>query len=266
MERPWEGAFEPFRVFGNTFFSGTIPASTHLIDTGSGLIVIDTGYQETLYLMLDSLRKLGFVPGDIRYIVHSHGHIDHAGATKALVELTGAETFIGTGDLDMVTGKRPLSWAPEYDMTFPGVFEPDHLLRDGDRITLGNVTVECVATPGHSPGTFSLFWNAGEKDGRTVRAGMMGGAGLNTMASWYIRKYHLEEEDWRGAFAASLERCRREHVDLFIGNHTGQNRMKEKFFRLQAGDADAFIDENAWGKFLDGCEKDFSALLEKDPL
>ena len=55
-------------------------------------------------------------------------------------------------------------------------------------------------------------------------------------------------------------------MDLFIGNHTGQNKMKEKFSRLQAGDADAFIDENAWGSFLDGCEKNFSALLEKDPL
>ena len=49
--KPWETTFEPHRVFGNTYFAGTIPASTHLIDTGEGLILIDTGYQETLYLM-----------------------------------------------------------------------------------------------------------------------------------------------------------------------------------------------------------------------
>ena len=123
MEKPWEGAFEPFKVFGNTWFTGTIPASTHLIDTGAGLIIINSGYQETLYLMLESTRRLGFDPADIRYILHSHGHIDHAGATRALVELTKAKTFIGAGDYDIVTGKRPLSWAPEYNMAFNGAFE-----------------------------------------------------------------------------------------------------------------------------------------------
>ena len=266
MEKPWEGAFEPFKVFGNTWFTGTLPASTHLIDTGDGLIIIDSGYQETLYLMLESTRKLGFDPADIRYILHSHGHIDHAGATRALVELTKAKTFIGAGDYDIVTGKRPLSWAPEYNMTFHGVFEPDHLLRDGERITLGNVAIDCVATPGHCPGTFSFFWNAGEREGKPVRAGMMGGAGLNTLHADYIRKYGLEAEDWRGAFAASLRRCRQEHVDLFIGNHTGQNHMQEKFARLRAGDADAFLDENAWGEFLDKCERSLAKLLAEDPL
>ena len=71
---------------------------------------------------------------------------------------------------------------------------------------------------------------------------------------------------WRGAFAASLRRCRQEHVDLFIGNHTGQNHMQAKFARLKAGDAAAFIDESEWGTFLDKCEKNLADLLARDPL
>lgn len=264
--KPWETTFEPHRVFGNTYFAGTIPASTHLIDTGEGLILIDTGYQETLYLMLDSLRKLGFVPEDIKYILHSHGHIDHAGGTRALVELTGAKTFVGAGDRDMVSGKNDLSWAPEFNMAFPGTFEPDVLLYDGDRITLGNVTVACVATPGHSPGTISYFWNAGTLDGREIRAGMLGGAGMNTLTSKYIRKYGLEKEDWRGAFAKTLERCRKEHVDLLIGNHTDQNELLEKYPLLAAGRTDVFVDSSMWGKLLDTVEKRFRDLLASDPL
>ncbi len=266
INKPWETAFPPHKVFGNTYFAGTIPASSHLIDTGNGLVVIDTGYQETLYLVLESIRTLGFDPQDIKYILHSHGHIDHAAATRALVELTGAETFVGAGDADMVMGKNDLSWAPEYNMDFPGAFTPDHLLHDGDKISLGNVEIECVATPGHTAGTFSFFWNAGELDGRSIRAGMMGGAGINSMESWYIRKYHLEKYNLREAFAGSIERCRREKVDVVIGNHVGHNKMQQKYPLLAAGNENIFVEPSRWNAMLD----EFAASLEKlnisDPL
>ena len=266
VSKPWDVAFEPHRVFGNTYFTGTIPASSHLIDTGAGLIVIDTGYQETLYLMLESTRRLGYDIRDIKYIVHSHGHIDHAAGTRALVELTGAETFIGAGDVDMVMGKNELSWAPEFNMQFPGTFTPDHILHDGDKISLGDVTIECVATPGHTMGTMSFFWNIGTLDGKMLRAGMMGGAGLNTMTSNYIRKYGLEKEDRRSAFADSLKRCREEQVDVLIGNHVDQNDMVKKYPLLRAGQTDIFVDSSAWGAFLDLLENLLAKLLADDPL
>lgn len=262
----WEGYMEPFRLYGNCFFVGSYPASAHLIDTGEGLILLDAGYQEGCYAVVDAIWRLGFRPADVKYIVLSHGHIDHAAATGALAELTGAEVFIGAGDLRMVDGSHPeLTWAPEYDMAFPPAFRPDHLLRDGDRIRLGNTEIECVATPGHTPGTFSFFWTVRAPEG-DVRAGTMGGAGLNSMESAYIRKYGLESEDWRGHFAASLERCRREKVELFIGNHCWQNHTPERYARLKSGDAGAFVDPGAWGAFLDASEAGFRKLLERDPL
>ena len=80
----WQGAMEPFKLLGNTWFVGTAPASTHIIDTGDGLIMLDSGYQETLYLVLDSMYRCSLDPRDLRYIIHSHGHVDHAAATAAL--------------------------------------------------------------------------------------------------------------------------------------------------------------------------------------
>lgn len=265
MERPWEGAMPPFRIRGNLYFVGTRPASSHLIDTGDGLVLLDSGYQESLYLVLESIRKLGFDPHDIRYIVHSHGHVDHAGATRALVELTGAESWLGAADRDIVNGTRPLTWAPEYELDFR-YFEPDHLLHDGDRIRLGNLDMLCVATPGHTPGTFSFFWDVGGSDGRTVRAGTMGGAGVNTLASDYIRRYDLAREDWRGALRRSLARCRREKVELFIGNHTWQNDTEGKYARLRNGDPDAFLNPPDWRNFLDEVEGKLDRLEADDPL
>ena len=129
----------PFRVFGNLYFVGTKPASAHLIDTGNGLILLDSGYPETLYLIMDSIRELGFNPYEITLILHSHGHIDHIGGTRALVELTGAKSAIGRADLDYVTGKRDLTYAKELGMSFDGYFEPDQLLDDGDVIKLGKM-------------------------------------------------------------------------------------------------------------------------------
>lgn len=139
---------EPFRVFGNLYFVGTEPASAHLIDTGAGLILLDSGYPETLYLVLDSIRRLGFRLEDLALILHSHGHIDHIGGTRALVELTGAKTAIGAADADTVRGRRPLTFAKELGMTFDGFFEPDRLLQDGDVIALGSTRITCLHTPG----------------------------------------------------------------------------------------------------------------------
>ena len=266
MENPWEGAMPPFHILGNTWFTGTSPASTHIIDSGDGLIMLDSGYQESLYLVLDSMRRCGLDPHNLRYIIHSHGHIDHAAATRALVEMTGAETFIGEGDLRMVDGTRPeLTWAPEYNMQFPPVFKPDHLIHDGDQIRLGNVVIDCIATPGHTPGVFSFFWDV-EDNGSVYRAGTFGGAGINSLQSSYIRKYHLECEDWRGAFRHSIQRAKHEKVNLFIGNHVGQNQTPERYRRLLAGDRLAFVDPDAWKNFLDGCEASLNKLEAEDPL
>ena len=110
---PWEGRVDPFRIFGNLYFMGTVPASTHLIAMGDGLIIIDPGYPQSLYIVIDNIYRLGFQVKDINYIVCTHGHYDHIGAVKALKELTGAKTFIGKEDADYANGKVDLTWARE---------------------------------------------------------------------------------------------------------------------------------------------------------
>ena len=81
--KPWLGKMMPFRIIGGVYFVGTYQASCHLVDTGDGLIMIDPGYSKTAYLVLDSIYRLGFHPQDIKYIVNTHWHADHAEATEA---------------------------------------------------------------------------------------------------------------------------------------------------------------------------------------
>lgn len=230
---PWEGRIEPFKIIGNVYFAGTYQASCHIIDTGEGLILIDPGYENTLYLVVASIYKLGFRPEDIKYIINTHWHWDHTEATAALAELSGAKTLLGREDEE--NAKR--------------YFTPDILLKDGDTLTLGNTTISFMETPGHTKGTISFFFDTTE-GGRTYRVGMFGGAGSNT-----LRKGTFEFEGCREAYYASLERLQKEKVDVFIGNHVWNNDTFTKGKLLMETGENQFLDETLWNKFLTHCKK-----------
>ena len=67
---PWDYAVEPFRIAGGLYYVGNKYVSSHLIDTGDGLILLDTSFPQTVYLLLESIRRLGFYPADIHTILH----------------------------------------------------------------------------------------------------------------------------------------------------------------------------------------------------
>ncbi len=262
INEPWTGAFEPLKIFGNLYFVGTVPASSHLIDTGEGYILLDSGYQQSLYLVLHSIYKLGLDPMKIRYIVHTHGHIDHMGATRALVEMTGAKTFIGRADREYANGTLDLSYAKELGMTFTETFEPDVLLDDGDTVTLGNTTLTAVSTPGHTPGATSYFFDVTDGE-RTVRAALHGGMGINTMCREFLDKYGLSY-DCREKFAAAMDRLAEMKADLFLGNHMQHNDTTGKAKRVAAGESDAFIVPGEWSAYCRWAKENLFHMIEKE--
>ena len=258
----WDGYVKPFKIFGNLYFIGTEPASTHLIDTGDGLILLDTGYQHSMYLVLNNIWELGFSPYDIKYLIHTHGHIDHFGATRAFVELTGAKTFIGRPDEDYANGKLDLSYAKELGMEFKETFEPDILIDDGDVIWLGNTEIKCVATPGHTPGAMSYFFNV--TDGtETYRAGLHGGMGINTLSSEFLNQYALPFS-LRDDFRNSMLRLNQEKVDIFLGNHMQHNHTLAKANMLKDGNPHAFINPKEWQDYNLWCIENLENMVKRE--
>lgn len=243
-DKHFQGRIEPFRIIGNVYFVGTYDASSHLIDTGDGLVLLDTGYADTLHLLIQSIWELGFQPKDIRYIVHTHFHGDHTEGTQALAYLSGAKTVIGEHD------KAPLLQK--------GYFIPDITVADGDTLTLGNTTIRFLHTPGHTIGTVSLFFDTVD-DGITYRVGMFGGAGANTLVDTHPTHYAGCRED----YLASIDRLLKEEVDVFIGNHCWNNDTTGRAERLKAGNPHAFVDKEEWARFLNFCKARCEAL---DPL
>lgn len=262
MKEPWIGAFPPFRMRGNLYFVGTEPASTHIIDTGEGLIMLDSGYQQSLYLVIHNMHTMGLNPMDLKYILHTHGHIDHFGGTRALVELTGAKTVIGRADRDYANGKLDLSYAVELGMEYTETFEPDILLDDGDTLTLGNTTITALATPGHTPGAMSYFFDV-EEDGEVSRVGLHGGMGINTMCREFLDKYGLSY-DCRMNFQNAMDRLAEEKVDIFLGNHMQHNDTAGKYKKIMAGDKRACINPGEWAPYCRWAKQNLLNMIAKE--
>ena len=257
---PWQYAVAPFNIAGNLYYVGNRSVSSHLIDTGDGLLLIDTAYPQTLYLLLESIRRLGFNPDDLAYILHTHGHYDHFGGTRALVELTGARMCLGEGDIEILTTRPELSWAPEYGVEFHETFQVDQPLHDGDVLALGNARIECVGTPGHTAGTMSFFFDV-EENGQTYVVGMHGGPGLNTLSDEYLAKNNLPKSR-RDDYLKSLERLRTRHVDIHIGCHPGQSNTLEKHARRDA-ETNPFVDVASWPAYLDKLAENAHRLFDE---
>ena len=236
----------PFHIAGGLYYVGDSMDSSHLLDTGAGLLLIDTPRDpDSAEIIRENMEKLGFSVSDIRYIIVSHGHFDHFAGVPKLVEWSGAETFLG-----------------EKDLALKPNFVPDHLLHDGDEITLGDTTIRCLHTPGHTVGTMSFFFELHEA-GETFRAAMFGGAGIDQMSKRYLDKHGLYYHQ-RGDFYRSLERLRGEQVDICVGNHPRPIKLFDKQERAATEGFRAFVDPTQWRRFLDRREVLLDQLISKE--
>ncbi len=262
FKEPWMLAAPAFRVFGNLYFVGNQDGASWLLDTGDGLVLFDTNYPTAAALLIHSIWSLGFQPRQIRAIFHTHGHFDHFGATALLRKLSGAETFLGEADARMFEERPELSCIGDNRNAPLSLFDPDVRVRDGDTFRYGSTVIRAVSCPGHSPGATSWFFPVSDGK-RTLLAGLHGGAGLNTLCRDYREQYQV---DWRDDFLQSIEKVRNEPVDIFLGNHTGQNHCLEKYRRMKAGEENPLINPNAWREFLADVESRFHRMLEEERL
>ncbi len=236
----------PFRMIGNVYFVGTVEASSHLIDTGDGLILIDTGYQENAETVVESMNTLGFDIKDVKIILHSHGHYDHTDATaKILTRAPSAKTYLSFRDIRYIKG-----------------FQPDFDIQDGDVIELGNTKIECWFTPGHTEGSVSFFLDVVE-DGQVYHAGMFGGSGVNQLKKDFMNDRQVPYL-CRGLFFDSVERLLTRKVDVMIGNHSWQNHTLEKYEKMKDAKINPFIAPLEWESYLTRLHNSLQRVIETE--
>jgi metallo-beta-lactamase class B len=229
----WNEPQAPFRIFGNTYFVGTAGLSVMLIDAGDGLILLDGALPQSVPLIVDNMEALGFAPGDVRLIALSHAHYDHAGGIAALQRLSGARVVTSRHAASTLARGDLLEDDPQYDgdvTAFPAA-RGTEIVEDGGSVTIGDVSLTAIYTPGHTPGGVSWTWTSCDgPDCRTVvYADSLGAVAGNAY------RYSDGAAEQVRASAAAVARL---DCDILLSPHPFLFRMHEK---LERG-GNAFID------------------------
>lgn len=159
----WSDAAPPARVFGNVYMVGTCGITVLLITTPKGHFLIDGATNEAADGIAANIRTLGFDPKDVRYLLATHEHLDHAGGLARLKEITGAKFATReAARLGMETG-LPLADDPQHGIhpAFPGI-KAEQVITDGEAVEIGMQQINVIATPGHTPGGTSYSWRSCE--------------------------------------------------------------------------------------------------------
>jgi metallo-beta-lactamase class B len=249
IKQPWEYKVSPFKIIGEIYYVGNKHVSVYLLKTDKGLVLLDTALPQTLYQLWDSIYMVGQNPREIRHIFHTHAHYDHIGGTRAIQEISGAVTYLGKDDIDFLENRQELIGQDFYGCDFVEYFKTDVALRGGEVYDFGNLTIECVHTPGHTPGTITYFIRF-RYCGRDVIAALLGGFGTNTLTDEYLKKFHLDDTMCY-AFKDSVQMLMERKVDILLGSHPMHNKTFEKA-AVSTPTKNCFVNPAEWQILLRG--------------
>jgi metallo-beta-lactamase class B len=254
-ETRWNQPVPPFRIAGNLYYVGVYDLTSFAIRTEKGLILLDSGFAETVPLIERNLHTLGLDPRDIKIILNSQAHFDHAGGFAELKRRTGAQLYISAGDKQQIEdGGRS---DPAFGARFP--FEPahvDHVVRDGETVTLGTTTLTAHLTPGHTRGctTWTMTVREGGHSYSVVFLGGLTSPGYQLAGNTV---YPTIVDDFKHSFAT----VRALPCDIFLGAHGGYFGLTEKRARMGNGKGNPFIDPGALARYVDVIERSFDEEL-----
>jgi len=226
----WNRPVEPFRVVGNVYYVGVANVTSILIATPEGHILLDGGFPESAPPIAAAIAKLGFRIEDVKVLLSSHAHADHAGGLAELKRLSGARLYAGAADVPSLAagGKGDFRWGDS--LPFPPVVA-DVAVEDGATVELGGVTLVAHHTPGHTRG--NLTWTLRVQDGGrmldVVIAGSMSAPGYKLAGAG---------ESYPGIaadFAKSLAMLKALPCDVYLTLHGHEFGLNAKRERLAAG-------------------------------
>ena len=256
---------EPFNLYGPIWYVGDDWVCVHLIDTGDGLLLIDSGNCGAQAMLIYTIWKAGFDPADVKWIVHSHGHVDHIGAAVFFKNMFGTKLYLGEPDARDFRERPWISLIQKPRDACEQLFVPDHEITDGEVISFGNITMTFYLCPGHTDGVISCFFDVDGPEG-VKRCGYYGGFGFNTLTKSYLTEVGDPEFKMRKTYLESLAKVRDQKVEIFLGNHCVNNdtlgRRKKQI--EDPNGPNPFIDDKCWAEYLDEKRDQLLAFME-DP-
>lgn len=246
--KEWEKKVDPFQIAPHVYYVGTRYVGTYLLNTEKGLVLIDQGFAETVYLTFEGIRKVGFNPEDIKYLLVSHGHFDHCGGTRIIQEYCGAKIYMSKEDWEML--QHHPEWV-YFDYQNWCDFTPDEFYADDKVLDFGDIKINTLLTPGHTPGTTSFFFEDYDSEGRRYKVAMHGGVGINTLTSDFYQKTPGWPENLPQLFYDNMVQMRDIDLDIPLPSHPMHIPIFDKAGQYKEGPDNPFINPQGWRDMVD---------------
>jgi metallo-beta-lactamase class B len=253
--RSWNKPVAPFRIAGNLYYVGAIEITSYLITTPEGHFLLDGGFVETAPQIEHNIAELGFKLTDVKFLLNSHAHFDHAGGLAELKKVTGAKFLASERDAPLLRSGGHGDFRFGDTLTFPPI-APDQIVHDGEAIQLGNQIMIAHLTPGHTKG--NTTWTTKIRDGDKIYDVVFVGS-----QSALDYKFVGQESypGITGDFERSFALLNHLPCDIFLASHGSFFHFVERHERLLRGDANSFIDPNGYKGYLRESEHEFRNKL-----
>jgi len=256
----WTERFPPHHIAGNIYYVGTKGLASFLITTPAGHILINSNLESTVPMVRDSVEKLGFRFSDIKILLISHAHFDHAAGSAQIKKITGARYMVMDADVAEIEsgGKTDFQYGNSPDAHFPSA-RVDRVLHDRDEVTLGGTVLTAHLTPGHTPGCTTWTLNVVE-GGKTLHVVIVGSPNVNPGYKLVGNAaYPKIAQDYEAEFKVlkSLP------CDIFLGAHGSYYGMETKFAALKPGGANPFVDPDGYKNYVADREQAFNIEFRK---
>jgi metallo-beta-lactamase class B len=247
----WRQPVAPVRIASNVYHVGTAGLSSFLIVTSAGAILLDSGEPETVPFIRASVEKLGHRMTDIKILLAGHAHFDHVGGHAEIKRLSGARVDVMDADREALQSGVDRSalaaqgWAP---------VAVDRVLKDGDRVTLGETTLTAHLTPGHTQGCTTWTMTTSD-EGRRYQVAFVCSVTVNEGVTLVNnRRVPAIAQHYEQAFGV----LRGLSPDIFVAEHPSAFGFAAK---AASGRPDAFVDPDGYRKLVERSERSFRTQL-----
>lgn len=256
--RSWNQPVKPFRIAGNLYYVGASDLSSFLIVTPQGHILLDSGLVETVPQIQKNVVQLGFRLEDVKVLINTHAHYDHAGGLALLKRLTKATLMASEADAALMAagGKGDPNFGDKL------AYEPvkaDRILHDGDKVELGGVTMTARLTPGHTKGntTWTMTVDDGSKRYNVVVVG-------STSFPGYKLVDNPNYPGIVGDYQRTFQILKGLPCDIFLAPHGSFYELTKKSKLLEEGTKqNPFIDPYGYKRYVEENEQAFNKELER---
>jgi metallo-beta-lactamase class B len=256
----WNEPQKPFRLHGNTYFVGTHGLSAILVTSSAGHVLIDGGLPESEPLIRANVEALGFRMRDVKLILNSHAHYDHAGGIAELQRASGATVAASPWSAHVMATGTSGPDDPQYGvlLAYPAVRDVK-TFAFGDTLRVGPLAMVPFATAGHTPGGTSWSWRScdGARCLDFVYADSQTPVSADSFLFSRSSTYPTALADFARGFAA-LESVR---CDVLLTPHPGASALWQRVSPADGSPTPAFVDTTACKRFAEGARQRLEARV-----